>query len=516
MNYRNIYHLVSTQANIFKDKTFAIFPDEKTSITYKELHREASVLAAHLISSGITSPKRIALLAKKSRAGAIAYVGSLFTGSLILFVDERLNQTETQQMLTQYKADVLLHDSNFENLAQEIAQNLEKKPQLIVIDQTPKQNHATELLSFINHANPDDPAICVYTSGSTGKPKGIISTHKNIFFGARSLQESLYLTPKDRVLSVTPFSGTNGQIFTFWSPFYAGGSGVYYQGMFTPFKVFKQMDLYKVTWMNATPTYYSLINSSKLKATQFDLTSLRFVRTSSAPLPELVQNEFENNFQIPMVDSLGLSETTGQIFVNSPDLRLRKKRSVGRPVRTGYKLIDSSTSEEIHRANIVGEIIVKCDGLMLGYLDDPETTAEVIKDGWLWTGDLGYYDRDGFIFLKGRKKDIAIIGGKNVSLTEVDEILYGHPQITNAISFGVPEDISGEKIISFVTTTNSSQELSSQELLKQDIFNYCRAQISSYKIPKEIYVVDSFPLGGGGKIIRAKVKEWYLDGKRTW
>jgi len=166
---------------------------------------------------------------------------------------------------------------------------------------------------------------------------------------------------------------------------------------------------------------------------------------------------------------------------------------------------------QVTQDNVVGEIIVKCDGLMHGYLDDPQTTSAVIKDGWLWTGDLGYRDKEGFIYLKGRKKDIAIIGGKNVSLSEVDEVLYSHPEITNAVSFSVPEEVSGEKIVSFVTVTDSFNKVS-----QEDIINYCHKNSSSYKSPKEIYFVNSFPLGGAGKILRAKVKEWYLDGKTKW
>ena len=172
--------------------------------------------------------------------------------------------------------------------------------------------------------------------------------------------------------------------------------------------------------------------------------------------------------------------------------------------------MDVSTEEEIMETNVVGEIIVKCDGLMAGYLDDEETTNQVIKMGWFWTGDLGYKDVDGFVFLKGRKKDIAIIGGKNVSLAEVDEILYLHPAITNATCINVPEEISGEKIVAFVTVDNTTP------ISEQEIINHCYKHLSSYKTPREAYVVSTFPLKGGGKILRAKVKEWYLEGKKQW
>jgi oxalate---CoA ligase len=424
---------------------------------------------------------------------------------MVLFVDEKLTLVEKQKLIRRYNADCIITDDKYAEEAQ-LLQIHFPKAKLISLTKAIDSSMSSVILEDINE---NDPAFCVYTSGSTGEPKGIVSTHKNVIFGANSLDVSLELSNTDRLLGVTPFSGTNGQVFTIWTTIYTGGSAVYYQGMFTPFTLFKQIDRYQTTWLNATPTYYSIIVKSGIKKSDVNIESMKFVRTSSAPMPPSVQEAFEREFFLPMADSLGMSETAGQLFVNGRNVR--RRGSVGKAVNVNFQIRDSSgvdITEQTYDGETAGELWVQCDGLMPGYLDDNEQTNNVIQNGWFRTGDMACCDEDGFVYLRGRKKDIAIIGGKNVSLKEVDELLYEHPKIINAISIAVVDEISSNKIVACIQI-DPKGALSS----KEELFKFFQEKVASFKCPKEICLVDSFPLGGGGKILRAKVKEKYLKGE---
>jgi len=494
----NLKELLQTQAKRFNNKICAIFPNDNEEITYKELIKKAEIISNYLNIKNIKPKSRILILSKRTKEGYLAYMGSIWHSSMVLWIDERLSNHEKKKLIEKYKYDCILIDDKYysENLIENTNTN-----KIFLIKNLFNKNQ--ELSTKQNNIIKNDPAICIYTSGSTGEPKGIISTHKNILWGAKSLKDSLELNASERLLAVTPFSGTNGQIFTIWSVIFSGGCGIYYQEMFTPYKLFQLVDKYQATWINATPTYYSIITKSNIKKQEVNTKSLKFVRTSSAPLPKTVQEKFEYEFSLPMVDSLGMSETAGQLFVNGR--KLRKKGSVGSAVMTEFEIRDK-TGKDIKSEYKPGELWVKCDGIMQGYLDDPEKTQEVIKDDWFYTGDIAEVDQDGFIFLKGRKKDIAIIGGKNVSLKEIDDILYEHPKILNGISIAIPDEISSNRIVACI-------QLSEQVENHDELYQFFHEKIASFKCPKEICIVNSFPQGGGGKILRSKVKEEYLEGK---
>jgi acyl-coenzyme A synthetase/AMP-(fatty) acid ligase len=494
----NLFDLLEEKAERYRNKICAIFPKDNDSIRYKELFEKGNVVANTLDSLGVAQRSRILLLSARTKNGYLNYIGSVFHGSLVLWIDERLNKEEKLKIATKFKTDCVIYDEKYKSFAEEILVRNEIKYSINV-----ERSLVGDGRIIRRDIKPKEPALCLYTSGSTGEPKGIVSTHENVLWGSKSLKVSLELTEEDRLLGVTPFSGTNGQIFTLWTVLYTGGSGVYYQGMFVPFNLFQQVEKYKTTWINATPTYYAIIVKSKILAEDHDLSSLKFVRTSSSPLPRTIQEQFEYTYKVPMVDSLGMSETAGQLFVNGR--RSRKKGSVGKEV-----LIESQIRDNVGNCLNVhqeGEIWVKCEGLMPGYLDDEDATNKVIRGGWFDTGDLGYFDEDGFLFLKGRKKEIAIVGGKNVSLKEVDEVFYAHPKVINAVSIAVEDEISSNKIVSFVIIDQNSGENVGIEL--QEFF---QNTLASYKCPKEIYHVEDFPLGGGGKILRNKVKEYYING----
>ena len=504
MEAKNLRELLTLQAQRYKHKVCAIFPKDNEDITYTELSAKAENVALFLLRQRVQSRSRIMILAKRSKLGYLGYMGGIWHGSMVLWVDEKLTLPEKQALVKKYKADCIITDEKYAKEAQ-VLQIHFPHAKLVVLSDAIDSNVSNDAFDGVSLAalSENDPAFCVYTSGSTGEPKGIVSTHKNVLWGAKSLEVSLELTNQDRLLGVTPFSGTNGQIFTIWTVLYTGSCGVYYQGMFTPFTLFKQIDLYNTTWLNATPTYYSIIVNSGLKRLDVNIDSMKFVRTSSAPLPKAVQSAFESEFFLPMADSLGMSETAGQLFVNGRTLR--KKGSVGKAVMVDFQIRDS-TGANITEQSHDGK--TSCDGLMPGYLDDPKLSSQVIQDGWFNTGDIASADADGFVFLKGRKKDIAIVGGKNVSLKEVDEVLYEHPKIINGISIAVPDELSSNRIVACIQI-NSSGPLSS----KEELFHFFHEKIAHFKCPKEICVVSTFPLGGGGKILRAKVKEYYLQGE---
>jgi len=514
----NTFEALSNLSNKYPDKVFAIFPKNDEEVSYKELFDYSIIYSKFLIDKGIKKDSRVSILLPKSKEFLFSYMSVLNTGAILHVIDHQANIEDAARNIKKFRPNFIIFSPALENFILSLKEKLNKKKennkskttlikladQETIIKKYEKYDFDQKKLKEISKKN---PAICVFTSGTTGEPKGILSSHENIIFAGSCLQTSHNLTEKDRVLSVTPLSGTNGQIFTIWAPLITGGSVVYYQEMFTPYRALEVMSKYKVTWFNGIPTHYSLIVNFPVDKEKLDLSSLKFMRSASAPLPLSIQERFEEKYNIPIIETMGLSEMTGQVFSNSMIREMRKKGSVGKPINTELKIVNSKGKEvEIKQE---GEILVKNPGLMLSYFEDKKTTKKAVKDGWLYTGDLGYKDEDGFVYIKGRKKDIIIVGGKNVSAREVEEVLYQNKKVCEALAFGVPDKLTGEKIVTFIKLNPGS---SADE---NEIKEYCKEYLSEYKHPKIIKFCDNFPRGGQGKTLKVQVKKKFMEELRN-
>lgn len=257
----------------------------------------------------------------------------------------------------------------------------------------------------------------IFTSGSTSRPKCVFLSQENLLAGARFVIEAHDLRPDDTAICCMPLSHINGVVTTILAPLLSGGKVVYLQGTFTPRAFLACMAKHRATWFSAAPLHYQLLLYPGENSTRLD--HCRFGRSASAPLNPEVQTRFESLYGVPVIQTLGLTECAGQVFSNPMEPGAARTGSVGCPVGNEAGVVDNDGRHVPDETE--GEIRVRGPNVMLGYFGDDAATAATLRDGWLYTGDLAYRDRDGFFHVTGRKKLIAIFGGVNVSLVSVEQ-----------------------------------------------------------------------------------------------
>jgi long-chain acyl-CoA synthetase len=346
----------------------------------------------------------------------------------------------------------------------------------------------------------DDVAILLYTSGTTGLPKGTLLSHKNIIAGGQYTTMAHGLTTEDRALCSLVLYHINGAVVTVVAPLVSGGTVV----MPHRFRVSSFWELisgFRCTWFSVVPTMISyLYSASGFDERYLNVDQIRFGRTASSPLPTSLHKAFEEKFKIPLVETMGLTETAAPVLSNPIEQSKRKYGSVGTPVGNNVKIIDEDGN--VAPRGTVGEIMVRGDNVMKGYYKAPDITAKVLEsDGRLHTGDLGYMDEDGFVFVTGRIKEIMIKGGENISPREIDEVLYKHSMVQDAAAVGIPDEHYGEEIMCCVVLKPGCT------VTEQELRDHCLEYLGEFKTPKVIKVIDDLPKGPSGKIQRLKLRE---------
>jgi acyl-CoA synthetase (AMP-forming)/AMP-acid ligase II len=390
--------------------------------------------------------------------------------------------------------------SNIE-LAQRILNKVNKKIEIVEID---KNNFVNELNKKDETSHivslPSDNALLMYTSGTTGKPKGVMLSHENILNGGLNVKTSHELTGNDKALCVLPLYHINGLVVTVMGPLVSSSSLVLCE-KFSASNFWKIIDQYKCTWFSIVPTIVSaLLNKhSKEELDSLDLSCIRFGRSASAALAPEVHKGFEEKFKISMIETMGLTETCAPILSNPPTPSKIKYGSPG--IAYGNEVIIFDENFKELPRNTIGQICVRGKNVMKEYYKNPDETKKSFYNDWLLTGDLGLMDEDGFIFVRGRIKELIIKGGENISPREIDDVLYQHPNILEAAAFSVADNHYGETIKAAVVLKdkNTTEE--------KEIIEHCISIIGKFKSPDNIYFLDELPKGSSGKIQRLKIKE---------
>jgi acyl-CoA synthetase (AMP-forming)/AMP-acid ligase II len=284
------------------------------------------------------------------------------------------------------------------------------------------------------------------------------------------------------------------------TPLVSGGS-VVMPHKFSTANFWDLISEYQCTWFSVVPTIISYLTSATDHPGQdYRLDQLRFGRSASSALPPSLHKAFEKKFNVSIVETMGLTETAAPVFSNPLDLSKRKYGSPGQAVGNQAKIIDKE-GNEVPRGT-PGEIMIKGDNVMKGYYKDPEKTVAALEpDGWLHTGDSGYMDADGFVFVTGRIKELIIKGGENITPREIDETLYKHPAVLDAAAVGIPDEHYGEEILCCCVLKPDC------ECTEEELREHCREHLGEFKTPKVIKVMDDLPKGPSGKIQRLKLPE---------
>ena len=336
----------------------------------------------------------------------------------------------------------------------------------------------------------------MYTSGTTGVPKGVLLSHANLIAAGSNVMIGHNLTTNDIAMCVLPIYHINGLCVTVL------GTLVSASGLVMPYKFslttfWKHISEYNCTWFSAVPTIFSyLLNDKSVGQTKTG--KLRFSRSASAPLSPDIHRKFEEHFNIPIIETMGLTETGAQILSNPMPPNMRKIGSPGREV--GNEIMIADENQKPLPNNIVGEILVKGPNVMIGYLYQPKETSKAINSqGWLRTGDLGRLDSDGFVFVTGRIKELIIKGGENIAPREIDEALLKHPHILEAAAFSVPCKNYGHQPEAGIRLKDG------KEVSLDKLFEHCTSILGSFKTPSKIHILEDLPKGSSGKVQRLKL-----------
>ncbi len=343
-------------------------------------------------------------------------------------------------------------------------------------------------------AQPDDVALILHTSGTTSRPKIVPLSQRNVSVSAGNIAQSLQFTDKDRGLNIMPLFHIHGLIAGTLAPLSQGGY-LFCSPGFNALKFFSWMEECKPNWYTAVPTMHQTIltRAGQNKAT-IEKYPLRFIRSSSSSLPTQVIREIEEVFQAPMIEAYGMTEASHQMCSNPLPPKARKPGAVG--IAAGPEVAIMDDKGNLLKAGDIGEIVIRGDNVTKGYENNPSANASAFTKGWFRTGDQGVMDKDGYVTLTGRLKEIINRGGEKISPVEVDEVLMDHPAVLQVVTFAVPHDKLGEEVGAAVVLREG------MTATDQEIRAFAATKLADFKVPRKIVILQEIPKGATGKLQR--------------
>jgi long-chain acyl-CoA synthetase len=342
-----------------------------------------------------------------------------------------------------------------------------------------------------------DTALLIYTSGTTGRPKGVILDHSNVASTSSMIVDWFGMSSADRCLLVLPLFHVNGIMVSVVSPLVAGGSTVI-APRFDVDAFWELVERVRPTFFSAVPTIYALLTALPAEV-EPDTSSLRHVICGAAPMPAGAIWDFEARYRVPVVEGYGLSESTVVITANPPH-GIRKPGTVGLPLPGQQIRILGPHDEELPEGE-PGEVAVRGENVMRGYLGQPDATANTLRGGWLHTGDVGLLDPDGYLVLVDRVKDMIIRGGENIYPKEIEDVLYTHPAVFEVAVVARGNAVFGEEPVAFVSF-RAGREVEPEELIE-----YAKQSLAKFKVPREIFIEASLPKNAVGKIDKPSLRK---------
>jgi long-chain acyl-CoA synthetase len=465
-------------------------------VSYALLDEGSARVAGMLAAKGVGIGDRVGIMLPNVPYFALAYYGALRLGAVVVPMNVLLKGREVGFYLEDSGAQVVFAWHDFAQAAQTGADAAGTELILVTPGEFEQAVMEAEPRREVVERAGDDTAVILYTSGTTGTPKGAELTHDNLSRNAEASRALFDTGPGDVVLGALPLFHSFGQTCGL-NATVAGGGTLTLLPRFDPGKAFEIFERDAVTVFEGVPTMYgALLNHAERD--RYDLSRLRVCASGGAALPVEVLRGFEEAFGTKVLEGYGLSETSPVASFNHPD-RERKAGSIGTPIAGVEMRVVDDEGAELPTGE-VGEIVVRGHNVMKGYWGKPDATADAIRDGWFHTGDLARVDEDGYFFIVDRKKDMIIRGGYNVYPREVEEVLYEHPAVREAAVVGIPHPEWGEEVGAAVALKDG------QQITAQELRDYVKEQVASYKYPRQIWFVDELPKGPTGKILKREVQ----------
>ncbi len=361
---------------------------------------------------------------------------------------------------------------------------------------------STSPLASPSHDGPtvsEDTALLLHTSGTTSRPKLVPLTQANICISASNICTALNLTPHDRCLSVMPLFHIHGLIGALLSSVAAGASIVCTPGFYAN-RFFEWVSEFAPSWYTAVPTMHqSILARSRDNSEIISRSRLKFIRSCSAAMPPQVMADLEEAFHVPLIEAYGMTEASHQMASNPLPPGIRKPRSVGKATGTEISIMDEAGTHLPIGA--VGEVVIRGQGVTAGYECNPEANEKSYTDGWFRTGDQGYLDEDGYLFLTGRIKEIINRAGEKIAPLEIDHVLLDHPAVDQAVAFSLPDPFLGEEVAAAVVLR--AGETATQRELQE----LAATRLADFKVPRKILFLEEIPKGPTGKLQRVGLAE---------
>lgn len=462
--------------------------------TYSEFFEKAKRVAAYFQEKGYAKDDIIALYALNSDVFLVCYFGIQLGGFTVMPVNTKLAAPEVEYIFSNSQVKALIYDIRIEEVINNTSYAFEGRLTIGGEDAIGKIIEDETLVYNPVKLEANDTAVVMYTSGTTGKPKGVMLTNSNVQASAEIWSEAMAITENDRMLVATPlFHCAASHVFVV--PVTHKGGSIVIEEAFSPDKTLAMLQTTDSTMFFGVPAMYSIIlNLPDIK--KVELPKLRLFCYGAAPMPyELVKKLKETFPDVGVQNCYGQTENAPAASSLKDHLALDKIGSVGEILpQTEIRVVDEF-GEDLPTGQ-VGEIVVKGPQVMKGYLRNSEATSQAIKDGWLYSGDLGKFDEDGLLYIVDRKKDMIIRGGENVYPVEVEEVLYQIPQLMESAVVGVPHEVYGEVPKAYVVLKEG------QSVMEDEIKVYCTTQLAKYKVPFEVEFMDKLPRNASGKVLK--------------
>lgn len=502
---RSVWELIRKLVEEQPQHTAIGTSDLQNILTYGELDALVSSVVAQLFLFGLQRDNTVALVSDNSIEFVLGLLAVLSAGGRVAPLNPTLSSTELQQRLSQLSVDAVLVP---EHLATNLA--VATAPLWIMDFRTSRTSRTAQVVTKISRGTPaasvhpnvlaedaQNVALLMFTGGTTGTPKLVPLTHRNVVASVEHISAGYALSPEDATLLVMPLFHGHGLIAGLLSTLASGGSAYLPStGTFSAHLFWPDVVSLGVTWYTAVPTIHRiLLNRASKEYPKSSPVPLRFIRSCSAPLDEELAAATAIKFKAPMISAYGMTEACHQLSSNPlPVNGLNKMSSVGLPTGVEVRIVGEGGRDV--PTGSVGEIWVRGETVTAGYLNNPEANAESFVDGWFRSGDLGSQDGDGYIYVRGRLKEMINRAGEKISPLDIDAVLLSHPNVLEAASFSEADAMYGENVQAAVVLRAGTSATDNE------LRDYCRARLSAFEIPEHIYIVTKFPHTAKGSIDR--------------
>jgi long-chain acyl-CoA synthetase len=469
---------------------------DDAELTYSELDGATAHVVGMLRELGLEPGDRVGIMLPNVPHFAVCYYGVLRAGGVVVPMNVLLKKREVAFYLGDSGAKLLFAWADFAEDAQAGAEQAGAECRLVTAGEFEHEVGRAKAITELAETADEDTAVILYTSGTTGTPKGAELTHSNLTRNADAARGLFDLDSDAVTLGALPLFHSFGQTCAMNATIGTGGTLTLIP-RFDPGKALEIIQRDKVTLFQGVPTMYgAMLHFSKRE--QFDVSSLERCASGGSAMPVELMRGFEEAFGCDVLEGYGLSESSPVASFNHPD-RERKPGSIGTPIDGVEMKVVDDDGVDVAQGE-VGEIVIRGHNVMKGYWGREDATAETIRDGWLFTGDMAKVDEDGYFFIVDRKKDLIIRGGYNVYPREIEELLYEHPAVREAAVVGMPHDEYGEEVGAAVALKEGAEATS------EELRDFVKEQVAAYKYPRRVWLVDELPKGPTGKILKREIE----------